>query len=179
MNTAKIVNFPNSEKTSSDLLYENLNVYNSDVVEKLDEIAKTLENMSNQSKLVYNNFNSENNLSSEVKTILNEINKYVNYLEQDFDDIFERLNNLLTIKGHLKTLKCYINKNTNKYYYRACIILHDSIIHIKSEHLTLQQFHALKYTLQLLKNFNLDKDIFNEIDDILVENGLDWIPECD
>jgi hypothetical protein len=148
----------------------------------LDNLAKqfdTIATPNNFSKLIFTKSDSDIPFSNERENTLNEIDLCIKNIEENFDDIAEKLTYFSIIKDQLKKLKSYVDKDINKYYYRACIIEHDSILHLKSEYVTKEQFNAIKYVIKKLNNLNIDKMQFDEIDDVLVENGLDWIPECE
>jgi hypothetical protein len=170
--------YPYSENFQEDLM-EKLNKL--DKLDSLDNIANSLEYLlanNNQSpnKVVYVNTKNDN-IVTEGEFILARIKKAIADLEENFDDIGERLLNFCLIKKHLYDLRKTVNKEENKYYYRSCIIIHDAISHLKSEKITQHHLNTIKYVIEKLYDFSLEKEIFYEIDDILEENGLEWIPE--
>lgn len=153
-----------------------------EMLKKMDSMNELLQQQvasnSQQNKIVYVNSN-DNKVITERTIVVANLKKTILKLEENYEDICERLEYFCMIKDNLKRLKNAVNKNSDKYYYRTSIILHDSILHLKSESVTISQVEAIKYLISKLDNFNIDKEEFNEIDDILVENNLDWIPECE
>ena len=160
---------------------ENVEFYG--IHEKLDEVLSVINdirdsNVNSLNRLEY--INEDNNkVINEKDVILRRIDLLFKDLISEFDDEIERLQYVCLLKEQLKKLKKITNKSTDKYYYRSCIIIHDSIVRLKAENLTEKQVEVLKYLIGKLQQNSIDSNEFDEIDEILVQNDLDWIPECE
>lgn len=150
-------------------------------LERLDEITEILKNEiinNQQNRLTYVNVENDK-VISEKEVILKRLEVLIDELEEYYTDELDRLEKLSLIKSNIKKLKKTVNKQTHKYYYRSCIIIHDAILNLKSEKISHEQIRALKYLFSKLKKENLDLQEFYDIDDILLENNLEWIPDLD
>jgi|GEM_PF-5478563 len=151
-----------------------------DKLGKLDYIEKLLtkqveEKLKQRNKVEY--VNKENaEILPQREVLLHKANTLLDRLRNEFDDLLNRLEIISLLKIVIHQIKSCADKNTEKYYYRACIIIHDSILHIKSEELTIKQVDTLQYLINKLKQKTIDKEEYYDIDTILVENNLDWVP---
>ncbi|WP_291635954.1 hypothetical protein [Clostridium sp.] len=150
-------------------------------IEKLDGMTELLHQLvaNTQPKRLILTNTDDNKITSQNEIILKKLEKLMGRLELCYEDILETLEVFSLIKSNIRILKQSINKNTEKYYYRSCTIIHDSILHIKCEKLLKSQISALVTVVSKLYKEDLDKTEFYEIDSILLENNLDWIPDLD
>ena len=163
---------------------ENLDYINSKIIsDKLDKLDMTIESVKDlvsmqHNKVVYVNIN-DNSVISEKDVIMRKLTKLTNELNTQYENEIDRLETFCLLKENIKKLKKLTNKESNKYYFRSCIVIHDAIMHIKSESLTLEQVQALTYVISKLYQENIDKSECYEIDSILYNKGLDCIPDLD
>lgn len=150
-------------------------------LDKLDDMTELLHQLvsnTQPNRLILTN-TDESKIVSQKEVVLKKLGKLMERLEVCYEDSIERLEVFSLIKSNIKMLKQTINKNTEKYYYRSCIIIHDSILHVKCENLSYTQISALTNVVLKLNKKDLDRAEFFEIDSILLENNLDWIPDLD
>lgn len=148
---------------------------------KLDSMTELLQQivLNTQPKRLILTNTDDNEMPSQNEIVLKKLEKLMGRLDVCYEDSIETLEVFSLIKSNIKTLKQSINKKTQKYYYRSCTIIHDSILHIKCEKLLRTQISALINVVSKLYKKDLDRTEFYEIDSILLENNLDWIPDLD
>ncbi|ODM27099.1 hypothetical protein A7W90_13240 [Clostridium sp. Bc-iso-3] len=142
-------------------------------IESIKELARIQHN-----KVVYVNA-VDDTIISEKELILRKLNRLTSDLTAQYENEIDRLEIFCLLKENIKKLKKLTNKQANKYYFRSCIVIHDAIMHIKSESLSFEQVQALTYVISKLSQESIDKSECYEIDSILYSKGLDCIPDLD
>lgn len=113
------------------------------------------------------------------------INDILDSYSDIFNDfVYENSENLDSYLDDLQTnvykLKKITNKNDNKYYYRGLIMIHDSLDKIDKNNFKENTLEVIKkIVLFYIQDVGMLKEKMFKLDDILMENDMDWIPDLE
>ena len=113
--------------------------------------------------------------------INNILDNYTN-IWNDFE--YEKSENLDSylddLQNSIYKLKKISEKNNNKYYYRSLIMIHDSLDRIDKNNFTDITLGVIeKIVLFYIQDIEMSKEKMFKLDDILMENDMDWIPDLE
>lgn len=106
-----------------------------------------------------------------------ELNSLVIQLEENFANLIQRklIIERLKDKSHMVEESC--SKDIKqKYKMRAAMVLAESLHRCDAEKLTEKQLNIIKITVNMLDNKTVSREKFLQIDDLLRDNNLDWLP---
>ncbi len=120
---------------------------------------------------------SKDEVNATVKMLLEKLETKIYDIEDEFEDVHARIYNFGVV---LKILNEIIEnldetKINEKYLMRTSIIVHDVIKKVKSENFDRTQLDVIKQGLLCIIKGKVSKEEFNQMDNKLLDCGLDWI----
>ena len=114
--------------------------------------------------------------------LINDILDIYSNIWNDFEyEKSENLDNYLDdLQSSIYKLKKITEKNYNKYYYRSLIMIHDSLDRIDKNNFTDITLEVIeKIVLFYIQDIEITKENMFKLDDLLMENNMDWIPDLE
>ena len=107
--------------------------------------------------------------------IFEKLEKYVDTLFMNYDDVADRIQYLGVIKDLFQNLKNQIDGNRFQYERRICIMLYDSIHKAKAENVTKDQAEVWFDVMRVLIRGECNRDDWLKLSKQLRKSGLSWI----
>ena len=108
---------------------------------------------------------------------LSDLRSLINNLEESFNEVDKRINTINDIVVHLYLLKKQDNGVAGKHIKRAFIMLGDALKFCNKNSLTIKQLNVIKQIANMITNEPVSHSTLSEIDDLLTDNDLEWIPQ--
>lgn len=156
----------------------NNEIYESGLEQKeiLEKILNIIENpITTINKKTFSD--SKDEVNATVKMLLNKLETKIYDIENEFEDIHARIYNFGVTLKILNELIDNLDetKINEKYLMRTSIIIHDVIKKVKSENFDRTQLDVIKQGLLCIIKGKVSKEEFIQLDNKLLDCGLDWI----
>lgn len=119
---------------------------------------------------------NENQNSAILNSLYQKLNERVIDLQNEFEDEYERIFYLASIRKALNDIADAIRDDqAQKYTFRSCIMLHDAIKKTKAENINLNHLPIIIEIIEGIINENITKEKFKNFDKKLFTSGMDWV----
>ncbi len=111
--------------------------------------------------------------------LFDKISNVIDELDEDYNtlDVSDKIFHFGRLLTFLREAMDNLDESdiSDKYLLRTAIIIHDLIKKLKAENIDSNQYGVIREGLKLLASGSVTKDDFVNLDNMLLDNGLDWI----